>query len=145
MKKRLSLILLACLCITIVWSQNRQVSGRVVSDSTRQPLNGATVSVKGTAIHVVTNSAGNFSISVPDKNDQVLVISYIGYSSQEVPIGNKTVIDVMLNSVSSALGDIVVIGYQTVRRRDNTFVNHLNEFLSSHASNNLLLKPIEGK
>jgi TonB-linked SusC/RagA family outer membrane protein len=120
MKKRLSLILLACLCITIARSQNRQVSGRVVSDSTRQPLNGATVSVKGTAINAVTNSAGNFSISVPDKNNQVLVISYIGYSSQEVSIGNKTSIDVMLNSVSSALGDVVVIGYQTVRRRDIT-------------------------
>lgn len=116
MKRKFYLSLLACLSFAFAWSQTRQVTGSVFSDNTRQGLGGVNVTVKGTNIATATTNNGHFSISVPDKNN-VLVFSYVGYATQEVLVGNKTRINITLASTSSAL-DEVVIGYQTVRRKD---------------------------
>ena len=116
MKRQIYLTLIACLCCAFAWSQARQVTGRVVSDSSR-PLSGVNVNVKGTNTTVATNNDGRFSITVPN-NNAVLLFSYVGYTAQTVTVGNKTSINVTLASTSNSLSDVVVIGYQTVRRRD---------------------------
>ena len=115
--KKSSLLLFFLFTAVCAWSQTRQVTGRVVSDSA-MALGGVNVSVKGTNTTVATNQNGQFSISVPDRNNVVLTFSSVGYTPQEVTIGNRSSINVTLVSSSSALSDVVVIGYQTVRRRD---------------------------
>ncbi|HTE31928.1 MAG TPA: SusC/RagA family TonB-linked outer membrane protein, partial [Chryseolinea sp.] len=94
------------------------VSGRVVDD-TSEPLPGANVVVKGTTIGTTTDSDGHYSLSVPDNAD-VLVVSYIGYASTEIQIGNQSVINVTLQTDLSTLSEVVVVGYGEQRKSDLT-------------------------
>ncbi len=110
-------LLLSVLC-TLAWGQSRQVTGRVLSDSARGGLAGVNVTVKGTATATTTNADGRYSITVPN-NDATLVFSYVGLTPQERRVGADATVDVTLASSSGEL-DVVVIGYQTVRRRDLT-------------------------
>ena len=120
MKVRFALSLLLCFFAGIAWSQTRQVTGRVLSDSAATALTGVTVTLKGTGTSTATNSDGRYSISVP-QNGGTLVFSFVGYNAQEVSIGNRSTIDVTLaTSAGNTLSDVVVVGYQTVRRRDLT-------------------------
>jgi TonB-linked SusC/RagA family outer membrane protein len=117
MKRKIYLSLIACFSFVLVWGQNRQVTGRVISDSSNA-IAGVNVTVKGTATTVATNDQGQFTISIPDKSNVVLTFSSVGYATQDVAVGSRSVINITLSSVSSSLNDVVVIGYQTVRRKD---------------------------
>ncbi|HEY8970956.1 MAG TPA: SusC/RagA family TonB-linked outer membrane protein, partial [Puia sp.] len=79
----------------------------------------ATVSVKGSQQSVTTDKNGNYTISVPDGN-ATLVISYVGFSAREIPVGDKTQIDITLQSSSTELTNVVVMGYGTQTKRDVT-------------------------
>jgi TonB-linked SusC/RagA family outer membrane protein len=119
MKSKIAFTLLLAVCWTLAWSQTRQVTGRVVSDSAQLPLGGVTVTVKGTTNSTATNNDGNYSITVSPS--ATLVFSSVGFTSREVAVGNQSVINVTLNtSAGAALSDVVVVGYATVRRRDLT-------------------------
>lgn len=118
MKLKFLLSLLLMLCLTSVWSQTREVTGRVISDSSQEALSGVTVSLRGGKANTFTNSEGRYTIAVPEKGNSVLVFSYVGFGQREVSVGNRPTVDVTLNAVSSTLSDVVVIGYQTVRRKD---------------------------
>ena len=117
MKRSIYLSLLACLFSAFAWGQTRQITGRVVSDS-NSILSGVSVSIKGTGTSVATNNEGQYNISVPDRNNVVLTFSSVGYTAQDVTIGNRTVVDVKLLSSAAALSDVVVVGYSSVRRKD---------------------------
>ncbi|GAA4746516.1 SusC/RagA family TonB-linked outer membrane protein [Flavisolibacter ginsenosidimutans] len=119
MKGKFCFSLLLCLLTSIAWSQTRRVTGHVNSDSLAAGVSGVNVTVKGARIGTVTDARGDFSISVPDNGKAVLVFSSVGYNPQEVTVDNKTTINVTLASSSAAL-DVVVIGYQTIRRKDLT-------------------------
>lgn len=80
---------------------------------------GASVIVKGTSTGVMTNDLGDFSITLPSKTN-VLVISYSGYLTQEVPVNNATEVKVEMEPDIKDLDDIVVIGYGTTRRKNLT-------------------------
>lgn len=88
------------------------VTGRV-TDSTG-PLIGATVMERGTKNGAVTDMDGNFSLDVQD--DATLVVSYVGYTQQEVATAGRTVVNVQLVEEGTSLGDVVVIGYGTQRK-----------------------------
>lgn len=118
MKKKFSLFLFACLCLTTAWTQNRQVTGRVISDSADSPAAGVTVILKGTNVATSTNTEGRFSMLI-NGNNAVLIFSHVGFTSKEVAVGSKTFVEVTLSSNSSML-ETVVIGYQVVRKRDVT-------------------------
>lgn len=120
MKTRLFFLLLACFCTVLVWGQTRRVTGRVVVDSARTGLSGVSVTLKGTVTSTATNKDGAYSLVIPDRDDAVLVFSFVGYRRQEVSVGNKSTIDVTMTEESSAMNDIVVVGYTSVRRRDLT-------------------------
>jgi TonB-dependent starch-binding outer membrane protein SusC len=94
-----------------------KVSG-VVRDDNKETLIGVSVKVKGSKIGVVTDVNGRYTIMVPDEN-AVLVFSYVGFNTKEV-IANKTVIDIVLTPSSTALTEVVAIGYATVKRKDLT-------------------------
>ncbi len=89
----------------------RTISGNVSSNE-GEPLIGATVQVKGTTIGTITDLEGNYTMSVPAGND-VLVVSYTGYQTQEVAIGASNVVDVILQIGVSQLSEVIVVGYGT--------------------------------
>lgn len=95
-----------------------QKIGGVVKDSAGNPVIGASVVVDGTTMGASSGVDGSWSLNVPDASKQTLVISYIGMKTQRIAIGSKTKIDVTLEDESTALDDVVVVGYATVKRRD---------------------------
>jgi len=103
----------------VSYGQGISVSGKVTAASDGSPLPGASVLIKGTTTGVPTDTEGNYSINVPDQN-AVLVISMIGMTPQEVPVGTKSTIDAALQEDAKALGEVVVIGYGTASKRDLT-------------------------
>ena len=135
MKRRLFLVFLAFISFCAVHSQTRQISGRVVSDS-NTAISGATVVVRGTSVSTSTGDDGQFSVSIPDRNNVVLAFSSVGYTATEVTVGNRTSITVTLTSNTTALSDVVVVGYQTVRRREVT--GSVSSVGSKELKNNVL-------
>jgi TonB-dependent starch-binding outer membrane protein SusC len=94
-----------------------RISGKV-TDENGKALSGASVQVKGTNIGTSTNQNGEFSITVPDGGS--IVISYVGYTSQEIEVAGKTTINISLQSISKISDAVVVVGYGTSRKRDLT-------------------------
>ncbi len=94
--------------------QQKRVTGTVV-DKDQQPVPGANVVVKGTRIGAITEADGKFTLDVPASGG-TLVISFIGYTSQEVEIGNNTVVNVTLQTESLSLDEVVVVGYGTQKK-----------------------------
>src|SRR6478609_1500422 len=89
------------------WAQERVISGRVTSQEDASALPGVNVVLKGTANGTVTDANGNFKMNVPSSGG-TLVVSFIGLETQEVVIGEKSVIDVSLASDVTQLSEIVV-------------------------------------
>ena len=121
---------------------NHKVTGRVV-DSVGEPLIGATIMVEGTKEGAVTDIDGNFTINTTSKAK--LVISYVGYTTQTILVGDKTTIDVTLKEVANTMNEVVVtalgikraekaLSYnvqsvgsnELTRNKDANFVNSLN-------------------
>ena len=98
-------------------NQSRKISG-TVKDQNGEPVIGANVSVKGTTVGTITDIDGNFMLEAPA--DVVIQISYIGYVTQEINLGNKDRLDVLLKEDLQALDEIVIIGYGTAKRKDFT-------------------------
>lgn len=109
---------------TTVYAQNntpktevqkmRTVTGRVTDSNDGEPLIGCYVRVKDKDMATVTDNDGNYSINVTDKD--VLVFSYIGYEAKQHPVGKRTQINMSLSNNSIALGDVVVTGYQVMKK-----------------------------
>jgi len=97
----------------------KTVTGKVSDSKDASALPGVSVVAKGTSNGTTTKADGTFSLTVP-ANATALVISSVGYASQEVDITGKTSVDVMLVASGASLNEIVVIGYGTARRRDVT-------------------------
>ena len=121
MKKHLLLLLLVlCGSIGLAMAQSRTITG-VVKGSDGETLPGVTVVLKGTSTGASTGADGSYSLSVPaESKSATLRFSFIGYVSQEVAVGTKTTISVTLTSDTQSLDDVVVIGYQSVQRKDVT-------------------------
>jgi TonB-linked SusC/RagA family outer membrane protein len=93
------------------------VTGTVV-DNTGEPLPGVTVSVPGTTIGTATDLDGKYSLSVPEGS--TLVFSFIGFETQRIEVGERSVIDVSLSEDMASLDEVVVIGYGTQKRANVT-------------------------
>ncbi len=102
----------------IASNEGKVVTGKVISDN-KEILPGVNIVIKGTTNGTITDSQGNYSIVVPDKST-VLVISFIGYESQEITVSDQAIINVVLKQSTEQLSDVVVIGYGTVRKSDLT-------------------------
>ncbi|HSC54052.1 MAG TPA: TonB-dependent receptor [Phnomibacter sp.] len=117
MRKIVSLLVLL-ISVTSAIAQTKQVSGRVISDSSGLPLSGVTVTLKNNKTASTTGSDGRYSIVVPPGSGNVLVFSFVGFASQEVNVGQRTQIDLTLQPTANALNDVVIVGYQSVKRKD---------------------------
>jgi TonB-linked SusC/RagA family outer membrane protein len=102
---------------TVASKVDVQVTG-TVKDASGGILPGVSVTIKGGGRSSITDASGKFSISVPENS--TIVFSYIGFTTKEVPVGTNPVINVVLESSDTSLDQVVVIGYQTIRRRDVT-------------------------
>ena len=89
-----------------------------VTDATGEPLIGASVIAKGTSVGAATDFDGNYSLSVDPK--ATLIVSYVGYDTQEIPVDGRTNINVVLKENSVMLNEVVAIGYGSVKKSDAT-------------------------
>ena len=100
---------LLCLLVLVAIGQDRQITGTVTGGDPPEPLIGASILIKGTSSGEITDFDGNFTLNVPAGYD-TLVFSYTGFKSEEIIIGDQTVINVVLGSDSELLEEVVVIG-----------------------------------
>lgn len=91
----------------------------VVTNEENQPLPGVNILIKGTTSGTATDVDGRYSITVEDA-DATLVFSFIGYITQEIPLGGRTVVNVTMVTDVRSLEEVVVMGYGEVRKRDLT-------------------------
>ncbi|HTH83026.1 MAG TPA: TonB-dependent receptor [Mucilaginibacter sp.] len=104
------------LCVTQVFAQNRTVTGTVTAKDDGLPIPGVTVKIKGTGVGTPTDVNGKYSISVPA--GATLQFSFISFLSQDIPVNGRNVIDVVLAPNTKELNEVVVVGYQTIQRKD---------------------------
>ena len=100
-----------------VWSQDI-VSGKIISADDGEALPGVTIAIKGTTTGTVSDADGRYQlIAAPD---DVLVVRFIGFEMQEIPVSNRSVIDIEMQVEVGALEEIVVVGYGEVKKKDLT-------------------------
>ncbi len=112
--------LTSCLLLfaTIVFAQTI-VTGKITSSSDKQPVFGATVSVKGSNVAAQTNKEGNFSIKVPSAN-AILIVTFIGFENTEFALNGRSTVDIELSERTTTLTDVVVTGYSSQAKKDIT-------------------------
>lgn len=120
MKKHLLFFILIFLQLQLVAQENQiTISGTVIGGQTNMPLPSANVIEKGTSNGTMTNFDGEFTITVSDQ-EAVVTVSFVGFTSQEFTVGNQTKFQIKLAEEPGQLDEVVLIGYQTVNRRDLT-------------------------
>ncbi len=100
------------------FSQTEKISGTITNQRNSAPVPGATITLKGTDRFTVADDAGRFSIDA--STGDVLVVTIIGYTKQEIVIGKRKSIEIKLSEVALQLDDVVVIGYGRAKRKDLT-------------------------
>jgi len=109
--KQVCLTFLICLGLYgSAMAQSREVSGTVISGEDNLPLPGVSVLVKGTTVGTVTDIDGKFTVNVGG-NDAILVLSFIGFTTLEVPVGAKSTFDLTLLPDTKSLEEVIVVGY----------------------------------
>jgi TonB-linked SusC/RagA family outer membrane protein len=108
--------LLLCLISTPLLAQDRTLTGRVVTGEDGSALPGVSVSLRGTTRGTTTDAEGRYSLNVPATNP-VVVFSYIGFKSQEVPVGARTTLDIRLEADNATLNEVVVTALNIARDR----------------------------
>jgi TonB-dependent starch-binding outer membrane protein SusC len=117
MKKSIFALLLLLIGAATAYSQ-QQITGRVLEMGTTSTLPGVNVVIKGTLTGTVTDTNGNFRIIASP--DDVLVFTFVGYVTEEVIVGNKTLININLAPDIQYLSEFIVVGYGTQRKSDIT-------------------------
>ena len=117
MKTNILILLLLLVGIPLM-AQESRITGKVRDADTEEPLPGATVRVKGTKNGTITDIEGNFVINA--STGDVLLISFVGFDQQQVPIQNQSNISVALSPSSESLEEVVVMGYTTQKKKDLT-------------------------
>ncbi len=112
------LVMILLLNTSTAWAQGRTVTGKV-TDPTGSGLPGVSVQIKGTQRGTNSDADGKYSLAnVPD--NATLVFSFIGFTSQEAVVGNRSEVDVKMADDTKALEEVVVVGYGTAKRKDLT-------------------------
>ncbi|CAG5002338.1 TonB-dependent receptor P39 [Dyadobacter sp. CECT 9275] len=102
-------VVLTCLCISVAFSQTAvRVSGKII-DEKNEGLPGVNIQVKGTTTGATTDADGNYSLNATPGSS--LIFSFIGYQSQEIAVGNSSVINVTLKADVAVLQEVLVVGY----------------------------------
>jgi len=116
-RRGLSMMLFVLFSVTVAMAQVL-VRGTVV-DQTGESVIGASIQVKGTTQGTITDIDGKFSLGVPDKKS-VIVVSFIGYATKELQVDTSKPMSIVLEEDTKVLDEVVVVGYQEVRKKDLT-------------------------
>jgi len=139
MKLKLLILLMIILNLTS-FAQSRTVQGKVTSSADQQPLPGVNVIVKGTTQGVSTDATGNYTLEASEKD--VLVFSFIGYTTTEIAVGNQTVINISLIEDITTLSEVMIYstGYEQLpkERATGSFAKADNELVNRKVSTNVL-------
>jgi TonB-linked SusC/RagA family outer membrane protein len=100
------------------YAQSEKTVTGTILNAAGQPIEGATVAVKNSTIATSTNQLGAFSITAP--TNAVLVVSYVGMASKEIPLNGQESVSIALSAANEVLDDVVVVGYGTMRKKDLT-------------------------
>src|SRR6185436_19997955 len=117
MRKLLLLVFSLSILSTAV-AQDRVITGKVTSTADALPMPGVDVVVKGTTNGTVTDQDGAYRISVPSGGS--LVFSFVGMLTQEIQIGDRSVLDISLANDETQLSEVVVVGYSSVPKKELT-------------------------
>ncbi len=120
MNRNLSFYLMTIFLVIsmMVHGQEKSITGIVV-DETGETLPGVTIQVEGSNTGTITDIDGNYQVAL-SSNQNVLVFSFVGYTSQRVEVGNRTTINVKMESDVVSLSELVVVGYGTMKKSDLT-------------------------
>ena len=134
MKRLTLLIFLFAVGSPVLFAQTLLITGSVTSAvEGGEPIPGATVQVKGTAIGALTDGTGKYSINVP-LNASTLIFSYVGMKEFEVEIGGRSVIDIIMEPDILALGEVVITSAYDIKRSPRS-TSALNQFISGEKLN----------
>ncbi len=117
MKKHVLVLFSFFLFSQMAFGQN-SINGKVVSETDSEPIIGANVTVKGTTNGTITDLEGNFTLSV--SSEATLVVSYVGYVTQEVKVESKSFLSIQLKEDTGLLDEVVVVGYGTQKKETLT-------------------------
>jgi TonB-linked SusC/RagA family outer membrane protein len=123
MKKNYLWILIPMLSIFLdigsLYAQGTVVTGKIIDESDKTPIPGVNVMEKGkTTNGTLTDANGSYSLTLSSAADAVLMISSIGYTTMEIPVGGKSTVDISLTSELTELDEVVVVGYGTIEKRE---------------------------
>ena len=118
-KNKLFMLLIPLLlCGTGLFAQNAAVRGIVTGSPDGKPIAGASVVVKGSVRGTTTDASGAYTVAAG--TGDVLVISFLGYKPQEVPVAGRTAVDVELQEDAELVEEVILIGYGTMKKSDLT-------------------------
>ncbi len=142
--KKLIVFINLLLTVSILLAQNQLTINGKVTDADNQPIPGASILIKGTMQGTVTDMEGNYTLQAD--NSAVLIFSFMGFETQEIPVNNQTNINVQLMEQSINLDEVVAIGYGVARKRDLTgsIVSIDGNSLKTSPDNNPI-KSLQGK
>ncbi len=117
--RRVALLMLSMLfSFAVVMAQERTVSGKVTGEG-EGPIPGVNIFIQGTTVGTISDLDGSYKLAVPGP-DAILIFSSVGYKTQQITVGNQSVIDVVLKADVTALQEVVVTGYTAQSKRDIT-------------------------
>jgi TonB-dependent starch-binding outer membrane protein SusC len=118
-RKKVSVGLILMLFVNIIYAQEQTIKG-YITDETNAPVVGATITIKGTTKGTNSDVDGKFSLNLSGYQDPVIVISYMGYLTEEVIVGTQTEIDMQLLPDIQSIDQVVVVGYGVQKKSDLT-------------------------
>ena len=116
----LKFVLTVVLGWSLAFAAEAQTLRGGVKDANNQPIIGAAVVVEGTSLGASTGVDGSFTLNLPDAKTNVLVVSYVGMKTQQIPVNGRTFIEVVMEEDATALEDVVVVGYGVMKKSDLT-------------------------
>lgn len=141
----LTFVVLILLSVSAFAQNARQITG-TVTDSDGEALPGAYVLLKGANTGAITDLEGNYTLAVDNPETAVLVFSFLGYITEEIPVGNQTTLNVDLDEDVTTLDELVVIGYGVVKKRDLTgSVSSIKSNEITKTASNNALQSMQGK
>jgi len=119
MKKIALLLAFFAIGLNVVLAQTREITGSVTSADDGGGMPGVSISVKGTSLGTITDMNGKYLLKVP-ADAKTLVFSFVGMTTQEEAIGNRSVISIKLKSDNIAVEEVMVVAYGTVKKSSFT-------------------------
>ncbi len=112
-------VALACFFVLPAMAQNKNITGRVLDSKDNSPLPGVGIVATGSSVGASTDGNGNFKISVPVSATS-LTLTYVGYARKVVTITGESMNNITMDATNTALNEVLVVGYGTVRKKDAT-------------------------